>query len=276
MSSGAPVAVQPVPRGGLGRLVGRRAIDWLPALLVLVGIIALWQGLIVWTHAQQFLLPRPTAIASAFWTDKHELWSAGWYTFQEALGGFVLGSGLAILLALVLARWRPLGTALLPYAVAANAIPIIAFAPITNQWFGGGLTKSSKIAIAAILCFFPVLVNTLRGLTSVRPQDLELMRSYAAGNVEIFRRVRIPTSLPFMFTGLKVATVLAMIGAVVGEYFGGALNAIGVLILSRSRVFQFNEAWAGVLVVCLFGLVLYIGVAALERFVLRWVPSTSE
>ena len=276
MSSGAPVAVQPVPRGGLGRLVGRRAIDWLPALLVLVGIIVLWQGLIVWTHAQQFLLPKPTAIASAFWTDKHELWSAGWYTFQEALGGFVLGSGLAILLALVLARWRPLGTALLPYAVAANAIPIIAFAPITNQWFGGGLTKSSKIAIAAILCFFPVLVNTLRGLTSVRPQDLELMRSYAAGNVEVFRRVRIPTSLPFMFTGLKVATVLAMIGAVVGEYFGGALNAIGVLILSRSRVFQFNEAWAGVLVVCLFGLVLYIGVAALERFVLRWVPSTSE
>jgi NitT/TauT family transport system permease protein len=276
VSSGAPVAVQPVPRGGLGRLVGRRAIDWLPALLVLVGIIALWQGLIVWTHAQQFLLPKPTAIASAFWTDKHELWSAGWYTFQEALGGFVLGSGIAILFALVLARWRPLGTALLPYAVAANAIPIIAFAPITNQWFGGGLTKSSKIAIAAILCFFPVLVNTLRGLTSVRPQDLELMRSYAAGNVEIFRRVRIPTSLPFMFTGLKVATVLAMIGAVVGEYFGGALNAIGVLILSRSRVFQFNEAWAGVLVVCLFGLVLYIAVAALERFVLRWVPSTSE
>ena len=276
MSSTAPLAVQPVPRGGLGRLVGRRVVDWLPALVVFVGIIALWQGLIVWTHAQQFLLPKPTSIASAFWTDKHELWSAGWYTFQEALGGFVLGSGIAILLALLLARWRPLGTALLPYAVAANAIPIIAFAPITNQWFGGGLTKSSKIAIAAVLCFFPVLVNTLRGLTSVRPQDLELMRSYAGGNVEVFRRVRIPTALPFMFTGLKVASVLAMIGAVVGEYFGGALNAIGVLILSRSRVFQFNEAWAGVLVVCIFGLALYIAVAIVERLALRWVPSTSE
>ena len=276
MSSTAPVAVQPVPRGGLGRLVGRRVVDWLPALVVFVAIIALWQGLIVWTHAQQFLLPKPTSIGSAFWTYRHELWSAGWYTFQEALGGFVLGSGFAILVALVLARWRPLGTALLPYAVAANAIPIIAFAPITNQWFGGGLTKSSKIAIAAVLCFFPVLVNTLRGLTSVRPQDLELMRSYAAGNIEVFRRVRIPTALPFMFTGLKVASVLAMIGAVVGEYFGGALNAIGVLILSRSRVFQFNEAWAGVLVVCLFGLALYIAVAIVERLTLRWVPSTSE
>ncbi|HEY3206203.1 MAG TPA: ABC transporter permease [Gaiellaceae bacterium] len=257
-------------------MVGRRLVDWLPAVVVLVGIIALWQGLIVWLDVQQFLLPKPTSIASTFWTDKHELLHAGWYTFQEALGGFVLGSGLAILVALMLARWRPLGAALMPYAVAANAIPIIAFAPITNQWFGGGLTKSSKIAIAAILCFFPVLVNTLRGLTSVRPQDLELMRSYAAGNVEVFRRVRIPTALPFIFTGLKVATVLAMIGAVVGEYFGGALNAIGVLILSRSRVFQFNEAWAGVLVVCLFGLALYIAVALLERVALRWVPSTSE
>jgi NitT/TauT family transport system permease protein len=274
--STAPVAVQPVPRGGLGRMVGRRLVDWLPALVVFVAIIALWQGLIDWLHVQQFLLPKPTSIASAFWTDKHELWSAGWYTFQEALGGFVLGSAAGIAVALLLARWRPLASALMPYAIAANAIPIIAFAPITNQWFGGGLTKSSKIAIAAVLCFFPVLVNSLRGLTSVRPQDLELMRSYAAGNVEVFRRVRIPTALPFIFTGLKVATVLAMIGAVVGEYFGGALNAIGVLILSRSRVFQFNEAWAGVVVVCLFGLALYIAVALLERVALRWVPSTSE
>jgi len=272
----APVPVQAVPRGGLGRMVGRRLVDWVPALLVIVAIIALWQGLIVWLDVQQFLLPKPSSIASTFWTDKSELWHAGWYTFQEAVGGFVVGSALGILLALVLARWRPLGTALLPYAVAANAVPIIAFAPITNQWFGGGLTKSSKIAIAAILCFFPVLVNTLRGLTSVRPQDLELMRSYAAGNVAVFRHVRIPTALPFIFTGLKVATVLAMIGAVVGEYFGGALNAIGVLILSRSRVFQFNEAWAGVLVVCLFGLALYIAVALLERVALRWTPSTSE
>jgi NitT/TauT family transport system permease protein len=276
MSSGAPVAVQPVARGGLSRMVGRRLVDWLPALVVLIGMIALWQGLIVWLDVQQFLLPKPTSIASTFWTDKRELWHAGWYTFQEALGGFAVGSGLAILVALALARWRALSSAVMPYAVAANAIPIIAFAPITNQWFSGGLTKSSKIAIAAVLCFFPVLVNTLRGLTSVRPQDLELMHSYAGGQAAIFRRVRIPTALPFIFTGLKVATVLAMIGAVVGEYFGGGLNALGVLILTRSRVFHFTEAWAGVFVACLFGLALYLAVALVERIALRWVPSTSE
>ena len=270
MSSGAPVAVQPVPRGGLGRLVGRRAIDWLPALLVLVGIIALWQGLIVWTHAQQFLLPKPTAIASAFWTDKHELWSAGWYTFQEALGGFVLGSGLAILLALVLARWRPLGTALLPYAVAANAIPIIAFAPIANAWFG--IEKSSKIFIAALLCFFPVLVNTLRGLTSVKPQQIELMRSYAAGNTAVFRRVRIPTSLPYVFTALKVASVLAMIGAIVSEYYGGSLDTLGANILQDASLFQFEKAWAEIVIACVLGIGFYLAVVLVERLATRWQP----
>src|SRR5207249_11102736 len=104
----------------------------------------------------------------------------------------------------------------MPYMIAANAVPIIAFAPITNAWFGI-LSPWSKIVIAAVLCFFPVVVNTLRGLTSVRPEALELMHSYAASEREIFRRVRVPTSLPFVFTALKVGSVLAMIGAVVGD-----------------------------------------------------------
>ena len=273
--STTPTAVQPVPRGGMTRLVGRRLTDWLPAAVVLVGGIGLWEGVIRAFHVQAFLLPKPSAIASTFWHTRHELWSAGWFTFQEALGGFVVGSAAAILLALVLARWRLLGSALMPYAIAANAIPIIAFAPITNTWFSP-LNKSSKIAIAAVLCFFPVLVNTLRGLTSVNPRALELMDSYAAGQFEIFRRVRVPTALPFIFTGLRVATVLAMIGAVVGEYFGGTLNALGVRILTEARVSQFEEAWAGIVLACLLGIALYLAVAAIERLTLRWVPSTFE
>jgi NitT/TauT family transport system permease protein len=270
-----PAAVQPVPRGGMARLVGRRLTDWIPAVVVLVAMIGLWEGVIRAFDIEAFLLPKPSAIVSTFWDTRSELWSAGWFTFQEALGGFALGSGLAILVALLLARWRALGSAFMPYAIAANAIPIIAFAPITNTWFSP-LEKSSKIAIAAVLCFFPVLVNTLRGLTSVSPRALELMESYAAGQVQIFRRVRIPTALPFIFTGLKVATVLAMIGAVVGEYFGGATDALGVLILTRSRLFKFEEAWAGILLVCLFGIAFYVAVALIERLSLRWVPSTSE
>ena len=270
-----PTAVQPVPRGGMAGLVGRRITDWIPAVVVFVGTIALWEGVIRIFDVQEFLLPKPSAIASTFWDTRGQLWSQGWFTFQEALGGFLLGSGFAILVALFFARFRVLGTAFMPYAIAANAIPIIAFAPITNVWFSP-LEKSSKISIAAVLCFFPVMVNTLKGLTSVNPRALELMESYAAGQTQIFRRVRIPTALPFIFTGLKVATVLAMIAAVVGEYFGGALNALGVQILQHAQIAQFREAWAGIVVACLFGLALYLAVVALERLTLRWVPSTSE
>ena len=109
-------------------------------------------------------------------------------------------------------------------------------------------TTQTGMAIAAVLCFFPVLTNMLRGLTSVHPSSIELMRSYAAGEVEIFRRVRIPNSLPFLFSALKVASVLAMIGAVVGEYFGGTQEALGVQIRNSAALFAFETAWAAILV----------------------------
>src|SRR5919206_302275 len=158
----------------------------------------------------------------------------------------------------------------MPYAIAANGSPIIAFAPITNAWFSP-LSKSSKMAVAAVLCFFPVFVNTVRGLTSVRPSSIELMRSYAAGEIDVFRRVRVPTALPFVFTALKIATVLSMIGAIVAQYFGGSFNDLGVLINSRSQTFAYKEAWAGIFVACLFGIAFYLAVAIAERFALRWM-----
>ncbi len=130
------------------------------------------------------------------------------------------------------------------------------------------------MAVAAVLCFLPVMVNTLRGLQSASPRQIELMRSYAASELEIWRRVRIPTALPFLFTALKVASVLAMIGAIVGEYFGGALNALGVLINSEASVFHFVTAWAGILVASVLGIALYGAVALTERFVIRWSPQT--
>jgi NitT/TauT family transport system permease protein len=156
--------------------------------------------------------------------------------------------------------------------IAANAIPIIAFAPITNNWFGL-LNPLSKMVIAAVLCFFPVLVNMLRGLTSVRPSSIELMRSYAAGEVEIFRRVRIPNSLPYLFSALKVATVLAMIGAIVGDYFGGSQEALGIQIRRSAGVFAFDEAWAAIMVASVLGIAFYGAVALAERLAMGWHPS---
>jgi NitT/TauT family transport system permease protein len=160
----------------------------------------------------------------------------------------------------------------MPYAIAANAVPIIAFAPITNNWFGI-LSPSSKMAIAAVICFFPVMVNTLRGLTSVRPESIELMHSYAAGQVEVFRRVRIPNSLPYLFAGLKVATVLAMIGAIVGDYFGGSQEALGILIRRSAGIFAFEQAWAAILVASVLGILFYAAVALVERLTMSWHPS---
>ncbi len=253
--------------------LGRRASRWLPALAVFTLGLMAWQWILPALGVERFLLPPFSDVVTAFWESRDELVRAGWITFKEALGGFVLGCSSAFVLALVLARWRPLGNALMPYLIAANAVPIVAFAPITNAWFGI-LSPWSKIVIAAVLCFFPVLVNTLRGLTSVRPESLELMRSYAAGQPSVFRRLRIPNSLPFVFSALKIASVLAMIGAVVGDYFGGSTEALGVQIVSAVSLAQYETAWAAILVASVLGIAFYTSIAVVERYALRWHPST--
>ncbi len=265
--------VAPVPRGTLGARMGRGVVDWIPAAAVLVLGILLWEGLVRALDVQRFLLPAPSAIVDTLWEERDLLWSAGIYTFSEALGGWVIGSTLGVISAIVLARFRGLGRALMPFAIAANAVPIIAFAPITNQWFGP-LEKTSKMAIAAILVFFPVMVNVLRGLTSVRPQSIELMRSYASGEFSIFRRVRLPNSLPYLFSALKVATVLAMIGAIVGEYFLSSQEALGFQIRNSAALFQFELAWAAITVASVLGILFYSAVALVERRALSWHPSS--
>ena len=264
--------VEPVSPGTLRR-AGRRVWDWLPAAAVLVLGVAAWQGLVTALDIQRFLLPKPTEIIGALVENWRFLWGAGWATFLQALGGFAVGGGAGLVTALVLARWRGLSAALLPYAVAANAVPIIAFAPIFNNWFTL-VSPVSKMAIASVICYFPVMANTLRGLTSVRPSSIELMRSYGAGEAATFRRVRVPSSLPYTFSGLKVASVLAMIGAVVSQYFGGLrTTSLGLYIKEKAALAFFAESWAAIVVASLLGGALYLSIVLVERFALRWHPS---
>ena len=265
------IVERPPRRSGWSGVL-RRLADWAPAIVVFALGIAAWEGLTRGLGVQEFLLPPLSSILQTLREQWGTVWSAGFFTLKEALGGFAIGSAAAILLALVLARWRGVGRAIMPYAIAANAVPIIAFAPITNNWFGL-LSPASKMAIAAVLVFFPVLVNTIRGLTSVQPGQIELMRSYAAGELEIFRRVRVPTALPYMFSGLKVATVLAMIGAIVGDYFGGSQDALGILIRRSAGIFDFKLAWAAIVVASVLGMAFYAAVAGVERLTTRWHPS---
>ena len=250
----------------------RLAYEWFPAAIVFVLGIALWETTVRVFEIQNFLLPAPLSILETLRDDWSRLWSAAFFTFREAFAGWVIGCSAGFLLAVVIARFRHLQTAVMPYAIAAGAVPIIAFAPITNNWFGV-TGMASKIAIAAILCFFPVLVNTMRGLTSVRASSIELMRSYAASELTIFRRVRLPSSLPYVFSGLKVATVLAMIGAIIGDYFGGAPGALGVEIRRWVGIFAFDQAWAGIVLASVLGIVFYGSVALVERLTMGWHPS---
>ena len=268
-----PTPVESIDAGYL-RGFYNRGRDWVPAVLVLVLFLVAWQEGIRVFHIQRFLLQKPTAIAHTLFDQWHVLWSAGWYTFQEALGGFIIGCSFAILTSFVVARFKVLGQACMPYAIAANAIPIIAFAPILNAWFGIG--QESKMAVAAILCYFPVLINMVRGLTSVHPSSIELMRSYAASELTIFRRVRVPNSLPYLFSALKVASVLAMIGAIVGEYFGGSQQQLGIIIKNSASLFMFELAWAAIVVACLFGIGFYLLVALAEHLAMGWHPSSRK
>jgi len=251
-----------------------KAVEWIPAIVVFCLGVVVWQLAIDIFNIQKFLLPKPWSIVSAFFTQRHTLWSAGWLTLKEALGGFAIGSGLGILFAVILARFRRISAALMPIAIAANAIPIIAFSPIFNAWFDP-LSLSPRMATAGVLCFFPVFVNTLRGLTSVRPSQIELMRSYAAGELEIFRRVRVPTALPFIFSALKVATVLAMIGAIVADYFG-TFGSLGITIKNSVSLFDFETAWAAILTASILGVAMYVAVSLIERFTLQWDPTRQE
>jgi NitT/TauT family transport system permease protein len=170
------------------------------------------------------------------------------------------------------ARFALARGALMPFAIAANAIPIIAFAPIMNAWFG--ITSPvSKMMIVAMLVFFPVMINTVRGLTSADASTLELMRSYAASEAEILRKVRIPSALPYFFTAIKVGATLSLIGAVVGEYFGGATLALGRIIVESASFLRFAEAWAAIVIAAALGIGFYLVIIAIERVVMPWHPS---
>lgn len=243
-----------------------------PALVLFIVTLTLWELFVRLFNIQTFLLPRPTLIAQAFAENFDRLLFIGWFTTKEAIGGFVIGCTMGILVALATARWTIINEALMPFAIAANSVPIIAFAPILNNWFGLD-NPLSKMMIVAVIVFFPMMINTVRGLTLVNPNALELMRSYAAGELQILFRLRIPNALPYMFNAFKVAAALSMIGAVVSEYFGGNRSALGVFITQEAAQFRFDRSWAAIIIACIVGITFYLLILGLERYLIPWHAS---
>ena len=254
---------------GRSHLASRLAHQYGPAVLIFFGGLALWEIVVRVFGIEGFLLPKPTDIVEAFGAEWGFIRGAAWVTLQEALGGFVIGSLVGIGVALATARWSFIRDAALPVAIAANSAPIIALAPIFNAWFGS-TNPVSKMAVVAVMVFFPVMINMVRGLALVDANEIELMRSYAASPSEMLAKVRLPNALPFLFNGLKIGAVLSLIGAIVAEYFGGPAKALGVYISQQAAGTRMAEAWSGIIVGTLMGVVFYAVLVAAERRAMPW------
>jgi NitT/TauT family transport system permease protein len=242
--------------------------EYLPAVLVFVLGIALWEAAVFAFSIEFYLLPAPHVIVTSLRESHPVLIEAGLYTFTEAVAGYALGCGGGVLAAMAASRSSAFADLVLPYAIASASVPIVALAPLAIVWFG--IAQGSKIAIVTLMTFFPTFIGTLRGLLSVPPESLDLMRSCAATEWQIFAKLRLPHSLPHVFTALRACTTLAMIGAVVSEFFGGPVKSLGVYIKSTASLFQTRQAWSAILVACALGLVFYFAVAIVERLAVPW------
>jgi NitT/TauT family transport system permease protein len=249
-------------------VTGRAARIGIP---IAVGVLFLagWQALVVGNDIKPYLLPKPTAIWEQMVHNRGDILTTARVTGTNALVGLLAGAILGILVALVASRFRVVDSMLVPLAAAVNAMPIIALAPIFNTMFSTTSSVPRRLVVALVV-FFPLFINALRGLRQVAPIHRELMDSYAAGGWTFARTVRIPGALPFVFTGLRLAAALAVIAAVVAEYFGGLQNGLGTRITSAASNTAYPRAWAYVAAACALGLLFYLVATALERIAMPW------
>jgi NitT/TauT family transport system permease protein len=221
----------------------------------------------------QTKLPLPHLVLAALFDPANagQLWLAGLITLRSAVIGFVVGGLIGFGLALVMAQSRPVERSLLPYAIASQMVPVIALGPIVYSVFKD--ESVARVLIAAYVTFFPVTINSLKGLRSIDPNALQLMTSLAASRRQVYLKLRIPAALPYVFQALKIAATTSVIGAIVVELMG-AQQGIGVTILRTQYYGPANayKLWGAIVVASLLGIVFFQVVASVERIVLRWQP----
>ena len=236
----------------------------------LIGLIFLWWALVAGFDIKPFIAPSPMLVVETMIAKWSTLWSNVVPTAIEAVGGFLLGNFAAILLATVFVHNKAIQEAFFPIAVMINTIPVVAKAPILVLLMGNGMEP--KITIAALICFFPTLVNMVRGLEAVNPQSMELMRVLSASKREVFFKLRLYNSLPYLFSALKIATSTSVIGAVVGEWIGST-RGIGALIIQATYNFDSALLYAAVIMSsCLAG-AFFLLITLIERIVVKWQPA---
>ena len=259
------------------RLASSRASETLPIrifvpLLFGVTLLVLWEGLVRGFAVSQVILPAPSQIANTFTNSLETLWVDFQQTvLKGALRGFVVGALAAFGTAILIDRSAFLTRGLLPIGNFVAALPIVGIAPILVNWFG--FDWQSKAAVVVVMVFFPILVNTVQGLREADAMQRDLMRTYAAGYTQTLLKLRLPAAMPFIFNGLKIATTLALIGAIVAEYFGSPIRGMGFRISTGVGSLSIDLVWAEIAVAAMAGSAFYGIVAFIEKRVTFWHPS---
>ena len=246
---------------------------WLLPALLLIGLIAAWQvaadtGAIAnLLNLEDFLVPSPSEIASSLWENRSLLAENAWVTLREVVLGFACGLVAGIAFAIALHLSETLRRAAYPLVIASQTIPIVVIAPILVVWFGFGI--GPKLAIVALICFFPITVNTLDGLRSVDPEATKMMRTLDASRSQILWRLEAPTALPYTFSGAKIAVAVAVIGAVFGEW-AGSNSGLGHLMLQDNAQLETARLFAAVAVLSVIAVALFGLLALAERRIVTW------
>ena len=240
-----------------------------PAIVAGAGMLLLWQGIVSGFGVPTWIAPSPVQVLQVFVERGDVLWINFWPTLMEAASGFLVGNTVAAVLAVWFVHSQLAERAFYPIAVFINTIPIIAVAPILVLLLGNGYAP--KIVIAALICFFPTLVNMVRGLKAVSPQMLELMRVLSASGREVLFKVRLQSSLPFLFAALKIASTTCVIGAIVGEWIGSNYG-LGALILEATYNYRAPLLYATVILGAGMAVTAFAIVTLVERQVLKWKP----
>jgi NitT/TauT family transport system permease protein len=262
-----------VPPRGTRRLDFRERPElWLvPA--VFVAVLLFWEYGIQLIGVDEYVLPRPSQIADSLWQQlqDEQFWGHLWVTSQEALLGFAIGVGAAIVLGTFISQVKLVERTLMPYIVAFQTVPKVALAPLFVVWFGFGLT--SKVVMAAVISFFPMLVNVIEGLRAADADRIQMLTVFGANKMQIFRMVRLPSALPFIFAGLDIGIVFAILGAVVGEFIG-AKEGLGYLLLQTNYNFDIAGMFAVLVVLSAMGLVAHFLIRLVQRRVTFWADES--
>lgn len=238
----------------------------IPAV-TLVLLLVLWELADLVFDFNRLIMPSPSEIGDALFKYRERLLRETGITMLESVLGFFLGCGIAYILAICFVRSQTVKQAIYPYAIALKSTPLIAIAPLLVLWFGNGMF--SKVVMSALVAFFPVLVNSVRGLTAIDAEALDLMRSLSASWWQILYKIRIPNSMGYLFSSLKIASSLAVVGAVIGE-FTGASGGIGHLINTSSYNFNTPLMFAGIIMISVGGILFFGIVAFLEQKIVFW------